>query len=135
MFGGQQLGDLGARVRALHREHREIGALGELDAERRRDAAHPREILVARAGVDHDAEQGLVEEIDDEVVDDAAGLVEHAAVERLARLRELGDVVGEQLAEKNSRTRAPRASITHMCDTSKMPASRRTAWCSSICEP
>ena len=36
---------------------------------------------------------------------------------------------------KNSRTRGPRASITHMCDTSKMPASRRTAWCSSICDP
>ena len=31
--------------------------------------------------------------------------------------------------------RGPRASITHMCDTSNTPASRRTAWCSSICEP
>ncbi len=37
--------------------------------------------------------------------------------------------------ERNSRTRGPRASITHMCDTSNTPASRRTAWCSSICEP
>ena len=36
--GGQQLRDLGARIRALHGEHGEIGALGELDAERRRDS-------------------------------------------------------------------------------------------------
>ena len=35
MFGRQQLGHLRARVRALHGEHREVGALGELDAERR----------------------------------------------------------------------------------------------------
>ena len=32
---GSSSADLRARVRALHRDHREIGALGELDAERR----------------------------------------------------------------------------------------------------
>ena len=34
--------------------------------------AHPGEVLVARAGVDDQAEPGLVEEIDDQVVDHAA---------------------------------------------------------------
>ena len=61
--------------------------------------------------------------------------LQHAAVQRLARLRELGDVVGEQRAQEFARPASPRRSITHMCETSNMPASRRTAWCSSICEP
>src|SRR5579875_2615191 len=36
---------------------------------------------------------------------------------------------------RKSRQRAPCRSTTVMCETSNMPASRRTAWCSSICEP
>src|SRR3546814_10130774 len=36
---------------------------------------------------------------------------------------------------RKSRTFAPCRSTTVMCETSNMPASRRTWWCSSICEP
>ena len=89
-------------LRALHGEHREVRALVDLDVEVRRVLADPGEILVARAGVHDHAEPGFVEEVDDEIVDDAAGLVEHAAVERLAGLVQLADVVGEQALRKGA---------------------------------
>ena len=56
-----------------------------LDAERRRLRGDPGQVLVAGGGVDHDPEEVLGQEIDDQVVDHAALLVEHARVERLAR--------------------------------------------------
>jgi hypothetical protein len=86
-----------------------------------------------RAGVDHQAEAVLGEEVDDQVVDDAA-FVEHARVERLARRLQLVDVVGQQAAQERARV-GPARSTTHMCETSNMPASARTALCSSIWEP
>ena len=46
-------------LRALHGEHREIRALGDLDVEVLRVLADPREVLVARAGVDDHAEPVL----------------------------------------------------------------------------
>ncbi len=107
----QQLRDFRARIRTLHRDHREVGALGELDAERLRLRAHPGQVLVARAGVHDDAEPGLGQKIDDEVVDDAAGLVEHAAVERLARSGQLRHVVREQAAQELAHLGA--ASVDH----------------------
>jgi hypothetical protein len=49
----------------------------------------------------------LVAEVRDQVVHDAAALVEHAAVERLARILQLRDVVREQMSA-GSRARARR---------------------------
>ena len=70
--------------------------LQDLDAQLRRVAADPLEILVAGAGVDDRAKPGIGEEVDDEIVDDAARLIEHAAVERLSRRLQLADVIGEK---------------------------------------
>ena len=83
-------------LRALHGEHGQVGALGDPHPEWRCLPAHPGEILVARTGVDDGAESGRRSEINDEIVDDAAAVIEHAAVERLAGRLQLADVVGEQ---------------------------------------
>jgi hypothetical protein len=40
-----------------------------------REAFEPRDVLLGGAGIHHQAEEILAEEIDDEVVDDAARLV------------------------------------------------------------
>ena len=105
---------LGARVRSLHGDHRQIGARLDVDFERRRPALQPGGVLVARAGVHDDAEVLCVAEVGDQVVDDAAALVEHAAVERLARIFELRDVVREQVAQVVARTRAADVGDEHV---------------------
>jgi hypothetical protein len=114
--GRQQARRLGACLGALHGEHRELGALTNLDAEPGGLLAHPREVLVARAGVDDRAEGGLAEKIDDEIVDDAGRLIEHAAVERLARQLQLADVVGEEPEEKRPDAGALEIDDAHVRD-------------------
>ncbi len=103
-------------------------------ARSREELAEPRDVLVRGARVDDDAEPVLAQEIDDEIVEHAAVRPQQARVERLAGLLQLVDVVGERLAQEIAGA-APVRSTARMCDTSNMPASRRTAWCSSICEP
>jgi len=112
----EQLRRLGASLRPLDREHREIGALGHFDGERLRVAADPAEVLVARRGIHHRAEEALREVIHDEVVDHAAALIQHAAVERLARRLELRYVVGEQLSEERAHLRALQVDDAHVRD-------------------
>ena len=111
-----------------------IGAFAHVNVKLLRVAANPGEILVARAGIDDQAKPGLGQKVDDEVIDHAARLVQHAAVERLARPRAAWR---RRWRADSAETRAcvrPSRSMTHMCETSKTPAARRTAWCSSICE-
>ena len=112
----EQLRRLGARLRALDREHGEIGALGHFDAEWLRVASDPEQVLVARRGIHHRAEGALREVIHDEVVDDAAALVQHAAVERPAGRFELRHVVGEQLLEEGPHLRALQVDDAHVRD-------------------
>ena len=56
-------------------------------------------VFFGGAGIDHDAEAGVGQEVDDQVVDHAAGFVEHGGVERLAGDGELGDIVGDQAGQ------------------------------------
>jgi hypothetical protein len=90
----------------LHGDHREIAPLRHRDAVARRVLADPREILVARAGIDDEPEPLLVEVVDDEIVDDAARLEQQAAVERLAGDAQFRDIVGQQPFEERSNLRA-----------------------------
>ncbi|MNE43804.1 hypothetical protein D3C80_1379990 [compost metagenome] len=62
--------------------------------------ADPGQILLAGGGVHHQAVEGIGQEIGDEVIDDAAFRVEHAAVEGLAGDGELGHVVGQQVLQE-----------------------------------
>src|SRR5215207_8923359 len=112
----QKLRDFLASLRALNRDHREIGALEDFDSEILGVTAGPCEILVARAGIHDHAEPRLIHEIDDEIVDDAAGLVEHAAVESFARLSELGNVVGKQASQKSADLSAFEIDDAHVRD-------------------
>ena len=64
--------------------------------------------------IHHHAEPILPQKIGDEVVNDAGLLVEHAAIQRLARLAQLVDVVGQQLAQEFTRPRAFQVHHRHM---------------------
>ena len=96
----QQADHLVARGRALHRDHAELRALAHGDIEGLRLFADPRQVLVAGGRVHHQAEPVLGHEIDDQVVDHPALRVEHAGVQRLARLLQLVDVVRHQVAQE-----------------------------------
>ena len=95
-----------ARLRPLHRDHGQFRPLGHAHGERLRLAADPGQVLVAGGGIDHQAEEIVPEEVDDEIVDDAAALVEHAAVQGLAGVLQLVDVVGHQQAQEVAAARA-----------------------------
>ncbi len=87
-----------------------------LHAERLRLLLDPGQVLLARRGVDDDAEEILGEEIDDEIVDDAAVRIEHARVERLAGDLQLVDAVREQVAQELARARAVQVDHGHVRD-------------------
>jgi hypothetical protein len=95
-----------ARVRPLHGDHRQrIGAITPLPETGGKlplvqAGSHPRQILGRRTGIDHEAVAGVVEVVDDQVVDHAAGLVEHRAVQGLARDLQAIDVVGDQAPQE-----------------------------------
>ncbi len=92
------------RIRALDRDHGEIAARGERHAHAPLAVhlLHPRKVLVRAAGVRHHAEPAFVHEIDDEVVDHAARLVEHARIQGLAGNLQLVDVVRHQPAQEGA---------------------------------
>src|SRR5690606_30646922 len=77
----------------------EIGTRLDVDLELIGKALHPCNVLVARAGIDDHAEPGVIDEKDNEIVDYAALFVQQAAVQSLAGLLQLGDVVGEQMTQ------------------------------------
>ena len=105
---GKGLPHLRARVRALHRDHREIVALADAKpgCAFRGEAGEPREVLLRGRGVHHDAKPRFAEEVHDEVVEHVAGGVEQARVERLAGLLQLVDVVGQGPAQEIAGRRA-----------------------------
>jgi hypothetical protein len=144
--GGAQLGkslpEALARLRALHGDHRHgvdaalaafvrRRALGGDDGhgiaaaaaahfqpgvEMGQHATHPDHVLVRGAGIDHDAVALGAEVIHDQVVDHAAGLVEHAGIQRLAGHGELGHVVGQQVAQVVARLRPGEVERAHVRD-------------------
>ena len=103
--GAHQLGGFAARIRALDSQHGQLGALGEGGVELSHLLLHPREVFVAGGGVDHHA-VAEVGEVDDQIVDHPATLVEHAAVQRFAGRGQAGNVVGQQVLQIGLRLRA-----------------------------
>jgi hypothetical protein len=105
-------------ARALHGDHGEIAA--GLDPHLGCQAValdlDPGQVLVGATGVDHHPEPGLVEEVDDEVVDDAAALVQHAGIQRAAAGLQLVDVVGEEFSQEIARARAADVDRQHVRD-------------------
>ena len=104
------------RFGTLHGEHRGLHHFGDGYRIRRRLLLYPRQVLVARRGIDDEAKPGLVHEVDDEIVDDTAGLVEHGGVERLAGVFQLGDIIGEQVAQEFAHARAVQIDDGHVRD-------------------
>jgi len=100
----------------LHRDHREIEARLDGYAVATRVGAQPLEVLVARAGVDDHPVPLVVHVVDDQVVDHAAVLAQHARVERLPALRELRHVVREQPAQVVAYARAAKVHHAHVRD-------------------
>ena len=89
-----------ARPGALHSKHGEFGTLDHADVERFGLLANPRKIFFPRRRVDDQPIVRVADEIDDQVVDHAALLIEHAGIQRLAVVLELGHVVGHQLLQE-----------------------------------
>ncbi len=79
-------------------------------------ATNPFQVLVARAGIHDRAEKRVVQEVDDGVVDHSARLIQQAPVERLARLLEFPDIVGQQSLKKAPDADALEIHDTHMRD-------------------
>ena len=78
--------------------------------------AHPGEVRRARAGVHHHAIPGIVEPIHDQVIEHAALLVQHAAVQRLTGRAQLCHVVGEQPLEQGAHACALEVDDPHVRD-------------------
>ncbi len=105
-----------ARVRALDRDQREIGARNDGDIERaaQRELAEPGDVLVRGAGVDDQPICLVRDEVRDQIVHHAALPVQEARVERAARRVEPGDVVRERKAEEVARTGAEDLDHAHV---------------------
>ncbi|MNT05034.1 hypothetical protein D3C72_1396360 [compost metagenome] len=76
----------------------------------------PGQVLVACGGVHHQAEIVFSKEVNDQVVDYAAGRVQHAGVQRFARLGELGDIVRQQVTQEFTGTGTAQINNGHMGD-------------------
>src|SRR5690606_7777209 len=70
-----------AGLRALYRDHRQVGALGECYRMAAQMLTHPRQIPRAGAGIDHQTVVSIVQTVSDEIVENAALGVEHGAVQ------------------------------------------------------
>ena len=112
--GVQQREHLAARFGALHRNHRKLRALADLDLEPGRLLDQPRQILVVGRGVHHHPEIVFGQEVGDQIVNHAAARVQHARIDRLARLLQLVDVVGQQVAQEFAAARAVQVHHGHV---------------------
>ncbi|MNI54196.1 hypothetical protein D3C73_1090830 [compost metagenome] len=95
---GDQFADLVPGVGPLDGQHRQLRALVQLHVIAVEVGLHPRQILITGRRVDHQA-IAVIEAVDDHVVDDAAVLVEHGAVQGAAGAVQAFDVVGQQMLE------------------------------------
>src|SRR5688572_3675033 len=94
-----------ARLRALHRDHRAVAPRrdGDLGTLLRREGFDPGDVVVRGASVHDETEEILAKKVDDEVVDNAARVVQHARIERLPRRLQLVHVVREGVAQERAR--------------------------------
>jgi hypothetical protein len=88
------------------------------------------EILLLVGGVDAQEVVVLGDLVDQDVVHEAAVLVEQPGVVRLADLQLVDGIGGDEIGELAAS--GPWISISPMWLTSKTPTARRTAWCSSM---
>ena len=100
----------------MNRQHGEVGQLGDRDIKLGALLPDPHEVLVPRARVDDEPEPGVGEEVDDEIVENTACLIEHAGIQCLAGTFELRDIVREQVLEKFADPRAFEIDRAHVGD-------------------
>ena len=86
------------RLRALHSDHRQLTALGQVHGKGVGLLAHPGQVFFSSRGIDYHA-VAITGQVDNQVVDNAALLVQHAAVQRLARGLQTRHVVGQQVLQ------------------------------------
>jgi hypothetical protein len=86
--------------RALDRQHRQLRPFTDPGIELLGLFAQPREVFFASGGVDHKPVVRVVNIVDDKVIDDATLLVQHAGIKCLSAHRQLGHVVGQEVAKK-----------------------------------
>ena len=82
----------------MNGEHGQVGALVEHDVKTGGLLLHPGDVFVAGRRIDHHA-VAVGRQVDDQVVDHPALLVEHAAVQGLAQQLQALHVVGQQMLQ------------------------------------
>jgi len=92
-----------AGARPLHRQHGEIVAARDIDIEALGPIPHPVEILVRSRRIHHRPVALRRQVVADQIIDDTATRVQHAAVEGAAGLAQLVDVIGEQVLQERLR--------------------------------
>jgi hypothetical protein len=100
---GNPLDGLLAGVRPLDRDHRQVPSGPDIGIQARGMLPDPGQILLGRSGIDHHSVPARGLQIDDQVVDYAATLVEHATVQRLPGDIEPRDVICDQTTKESRR--------------------------------
>ena len=108
--------DLFAGAGPLDSDHRQIAAGLYVDMETPggSHSAHPRDVLVSAARVDHQTKFGGRKEVDDQVVDDAALWIEHARIKRLARGGQARNIVCQQQTQVRRRVGTRHIDVQHV---------------------
>src|SRR5690625_6878416 len=101
----QQRAQLCARLGASKGKYGQVLTLGDLDDETLGVATQPFQIDLATRGIEHAAIKIIVHPESDQVVNDAALIIEHAAVDGLALFGGAVNVVGQHALEKLARDR------------------------------
>src|SRR5687767_6402507 len=99
LLSGQRRSGFRTCLRPLDRDHGQIATLDNLHLEVGPLLAQPSEVFRTGSSVDHQTEPAwgrtwLGQAISDQIVDDAAILSQHAAIERLTGNRQTCDVIG-----------------------------------------
>ena len=124
-FGGcfalrQYFPNLSTGIRALHGNDAEgvgpIATLGDADIVLpfSHFGLHPGQIFFSRTGVDHDAETRFSQEVNDQVINHAAGVIEHSGVERLAGNLQFGHIIGDEAGKESSAIGADHIDRAHV---------------------
>ena len=115
---GQCFPDFGARVRALHCDHRQFRVVGEGELRRMNFGLflHPGDVLVRSARVHYDTKPVFGHEIGDQIVYHAAIFQQHGGIKRFAGQRQLVHIVRQQVAQEVANPCAFHIHHAHMRD-------------------
>ncbi len=100
LSGVKQRQGLFTRVRPLYGDHGQLRLLDHLHIESFRLRRDPRQVLFTRRGIHHQAEIVFGQKVNNQVVQHTALFIEQTAVQGLAGILQLVDVVGQQIAQK-----------------------------------